>query len=338
VTREDRHADLFEDYEELFDPLHSDRKARRRRKPEPRHVPKRPSHDIITELAEPEGLELGFQTTYQPSQYEEGWLLSSLRAFYDQGLISDVQALIKGGKEANVYRCAAHPATGMTWLAAKVYRPRMFRNLRNDKMYRVGRDYLTESGQPVKKSDHRVMRALGKKTAFGVQVAHTSWLMHEYMALERLYAAGAAVPRPLAASGNAVLMSYHGDERMAAPTLIQVQIAQEEATALLEEVWRNVELMLGHAMIHGDLSAYNILYWEGRITLIDFPQVTNLLTNPKARSILQRDITRVCEYFRQHGAPCDAEALLEEMWSRHGGPELDAAASALMLDAGVAAP
>jgi serine/threonine-protein kinase RIO1 len=35
--------------------------------------------------------------------------------------------------------------------------------------------------------------------------------MHEYTALDRLYEAGAAVPRPVSSSANAVLMSYHGD-------------------------------------------------------------------------------------------------------------------------------
>ena len=32
--------------------------------------------------------------------------------------------------------------------------------------------------------------------------------MHEYTTLERLYQAGAAVPQPIAAAENAILMSY----------------------------------------------------------------------------------------------------------------------------------
>ena len=64
---------------------------------------------------------------------------------------------------------------------------------------------------------------------------------------------------------------------------------------------RNIEIMLVNGMIHGDLSAYNILYWEGEITLIDFPQVTDSRVNRQAYLILERDIKRVCEYFAAQG-------------------------------------
>jgi len=272
---------------------------------------------------ETSGLEGGFHTTYQPSRYEEGWLLSSLRAFYDQGLITDVLALVKGGKEASVYRCAAHPATGMAFLAAKVYRPRMFRNLRNDAMYRQGREILTPDGRPAGRQADRIRRAIRNKTAFGAQAQHTSWLMYEHMALESLHQVGAAVPRPVAASENAVLMSYHGDAQIAAPTLNTVSLERDEAERLFREVMRNVELMLQQGLIHGDLSAYNILYWVsadtgGEITIIDFPQVTDLHTNNKARFILERDIQRTCDYFAQQGVQCDPTATVDDLWARYG--------------------
>ncbi|MBA3531207.1 MAG: hypothetical protein H0T73_04715 [Ardenticatenales bacterium] len=275
----------------------------------------------VVERAESRELEEEFTTTYQPGRYEEGWLLSSLRPFYDQGLISDVLAQVKGGKEASVYRCAGHPTTGHEWLAAKVYRPRKFRNLRNDKMYRQGREILGSDGSPVKKNDDRVMRAIGKKTAFGMEVAHTSWLMHEYITLQQLHRAGAAVPEPLAVGENAILMSYLGDARRAAPTLHEVHLDLDEAEVLFAEVLRNIELMLTQGLIHGDLSAYNILYWEGKITLIDFPQVTRSQSNSDARFILERDLARVCDYFAGQGVACDADTLIEELWLRYIGPQ-----------------
>lgn len=319
-SNDDAYIDEFEIYEELFDPLRTDRKARRGRKPRARHVPKKSQVQVVAELAdEAAGLEGGFHTTYQLSRYEEEWLLSSLRGFYDRGLISDVLALVKGGKEASVYRCLADPASGMGMLAAKVYRPRKFRTLRNDSMYRQGRAILDAYGHDHDYArDQRVIRALGKKTAFGMQVEHTSWLMHEFTAMERLYQAGAAVPKPVAADENAILMSYHGDARVAAPTLNQVSLEPDEAGSLFQEVLRNVALMLQHDLIHGDLSAYNILYWEGEITLIDFPQVTNLYTNDRAYSILRRDIQRVCEYFARQGVDCDPADVMGELWYLYG--------------------
>jgi RIO kinase 1 len=302
VVSEDR----YEWYEAVYG--EAERTARRDR-------PKSRRDRMEAELADVTEQEGDFQMTYEPARHEAWWLPSSLAAFYQQNLITDVLARVKGGKEANVYRCAAHPATGYELLAAKVYRPRQFRNLRNDRMYREGRPILTAEGRPAKSTDHRLLRAVGKKTEFGVQVQHTSWLMYEYTTLERLYQAGASVPQPVGASDNAVLMDFRGDADRAAPTLSEVRIAPDEAPALFAEVLRNIELMLQHGLIHGDLSAYNILYWNGGITLIDFPQVTDCRTNRNARTILQRDIARVCDHFSRLGVPSDREQILEKLWA-----------------------
>jgi RIO kinase 1 len=318
MIHDDTYLDKYEVYEALFDPLWTGAQAGRVRARDPRRALRRAESQIVAELTDDMAdLELGFRTTYRPSRYEEGWLFSSLRAFYDEGLITDVVRLVKGGKEASVYCCQAHPATGHGLLAAKVYRPRMFRNLRNDKMYRQGREVLTADGRPAGKQAGTIARAIRNKTAYGRVAQHTSWLMHEYAALDRLHQAGAAVPRPISSSANAVLMSYHGDAHTAAPTLNTIRLELDEAERLLRQVLENIDLMLRLDTVHGDLSAYNILYWEGEMTIIDLPQVVNLRTNPKARTILQRDIQRTCQYFALQGVECDATAAMDELWSRH---------------------
>jgi RIO kinase 1 len=328
MNSDNQYFNPYESYEELFDPLQVDRQARRKRRPRVNHKAKKTQEELISNTADVIGVEAGLQITYRPSKHEEIWLLKSLRPFFDQELISDIEALVKGGKEASVYRCAAHPATGQKWLAAKVYRPRMFRNLRNDQMYRRGRPTLTANGVPAKATDTRLMRALGKKTAFGQQAAHTSWLMHEYTALDLLYKAGAAVPQSFASGENAILMTYIGDEFGSAPALNEIKLDEDEVQTLLQKVLNNITLMLSYGRIHGDLSAYNILYWQGDVTLIDFPQIANShvskathsvgsAVNPDAAFILQRDITRVCEYFSGQGANCDSEAIFAELWQRY---------------------
>jgi RIO kinase 1 len=324
ILENDFYTDEYEYYEELFDPLASGgRRARRARgrKAKPQHTPKKSQQQIVAELADAEGYEGGFNTTYQPSRHEAEWLLESLRSFYDRELISDVLALVKGGKEANVYCCAADPAIGVDLLAAKVYRPQQFRAIRNDALYRQGRDVLTATGRAVKKTDHRIMRAIGKKTRFGTQVMQTSWLMHEYKTMEQLYQAGGTVPRPIAVNENAILMDYCGEAGWGAPTLNEVELDPNEAAALYQEVLNNVELMLQHNLIHGDLSAYNILYWAGQITIIDFPQATNSLTNHDAYAILERDIARVCEYFAQQGVQSEPVAITDDLWHRYVMPD-----------------
>ena len=321
-TVSDHYSDEYEAFEEQFDPVRHDRRARRARKPRVVPKPKKAPADVVTEVADAVGLESGFETTYQPSKYEGGWLLQSLESLYNQQLITDVLALVKGGKEASVYCCAAHESTGESVLAAKVYRPRMFRQLRNDKMYRQGRDIIMADGLRLNESDDREMRAIAKGTAFGKRVQHTSWLMHEYTTLKQLHEAGAAVPRPWAIGDNVILMEYIGDENIAAPMLNTIRLEPEEVKPLFDEVMRNVDIMLQNHWIHGDLSAYNILYWEGKITLIDFPQVTDSRSNPDAHFILQRDIVRICEYFAEQGLQRHALPLVDELWYRYGSGDL----------------
>jgi serine/threonine-protein kinase RIO1 len=82
-------------------------------------------------------------------------------------------------------------------------------------------------------------------------------------------------------------------------------------------VLENIDHMLRLDLVHGDLSAYNILYWEGEMTIIDLPQVVSLRANPKARIILQRDIQRTCQYFALQGVACDPAAVMDEVWNRH---------------------
>ncbi|PJF28632.1 MAG: hypothetical protein CUN52_12475 [Phototrophicales bacterium] len=311
--------DKYQQYEDQFDPLHNDRQARRKRKPKAKHIAKKATQQVLEEIADLEGLEGGFKTTYVPGLFEQGWLLQALQPFYEQKLITDVLGRVKGGKEANVYRCMAHPSTGETLIAAKVYRPRMFRNLRNDAMYREGRDILTGNGKALNKKDDRTMRAIGKKTAYGQQVSHTSWLMHEYKTLNTLFQIGASVPQPFAAGENALLMAYFGDETIGAPTLHEIDLPRQHAKRVFAAVMSNIELMLQHDMIHGDLSAYNLLYWDDEVILIDFPQVTITDVNSNARTILERDITRLCDYFVPRGVSCDPSDLTHALWQKYVG-------------------
>lgn len=310
-------SNKYDDYELMYDPDVAEAERTSYDAKYARPKPKKKSdHSVVEELSnEADTRDTVFKTTYQPARFEAVWLRDSLNPFYEVDLVTDVLAIVKGGKEANVYRCLGGPSAPEL-VAAKVYRPRQFRNLSNDALYREGREVLAGDGRVVKKNAHRVMRALGKKTSFGVQVAHTSWLMYEFNTLKSLYAAGAAVPEPLSVAENAILMGYIGDHNLAAPTLHEVRLEYAAARRLLDTVIHNIETMLAANWIHGDLSAYNILYWEGEITIIDFPQVTNAVSNSNARFILTRDVQRVCDYFTLQGLTINAKGLADSLWHR----------------------
>jgi RIO kinase 1 len=284
----------------------------------PKDKPKKNRQQKVAEVAESlRSAEDQLTITYKPARYEAVWLYDSLRPFYTQEAVDDVLALVKGGKEANVYLCHGVTPAYPELLAVKVYRPRQFRNLRNDVTYREGRELVNSLGITIKNRNNREMRAINNNTSFGAELKHVSWLMHEFITLQRLHRLGAAVPRPISTSENAILMEYIGDRHRPAPALSSISLDQHEASRHFAEVLRNIELMLAHRMIHGDLSAYNILYWQGNVTLIDFPQVTMSESNHNAYRIFERDVRRVCDYFAGQGVAADSDAITRGLWEKH---------------------
>jgi len=254
--------------------------------------------------------------SFTSSHNEQRMLQDALGDLYRDNVITDVLAKVKGGKEATVYCCQAHPATGVELIAAKIYRPRAFRTMRNDAVYREGRLILDDQGKGVLR-DARLKRAVARKTDFGKEVMTFSWIEHEYDMMETLYAAGADVPRPIAHVGNAILMTYFGEVNQPAPTLNGVRLdSQAEAQAMFERLIWHVELMLANNRIHGDLSPYNVLYWQGQATVIDFPQAVVALNNRNAFALLRRDIQRLVQYFARYGVRADANDLAGDLWER----------------------
>ncbi|HSB02129.1 MAG TPA: RIO1 family regulatory kinase/ATPase [Anaerolineales bacterium] len=257
-----------------------------------------------------------FKFTYKAARFEEAWLLDSLVNFAEYQWISDVLRKIKGGKEASVYLCRSGPAIEVPLVAVKVYRPRSLRNLKNDGQYRTGRVDLDGSGNVI--VEDGALHAMEKRTAYGEELRHQSWIAYEFQTLEMLHAAGADVPKPYALEKNAILMDYIGDFDSAAPPLSSVSLDPDEVGPLFERVIHNVDLLLSNQRIHGDLSAYNILYWDGDIALIDFPQVVPPEANPAAWTIFLRDLTRICQYFASQGLRRDARKLAMDLWISHG--------------------
>ena len=290
-----------------------------------RHRKKANKANKDQELYELEEKENQFNFSYGASKHEKAWIIDALSDFYRQNWIDDILMLIKGGgKEASVYQCLANPSAPYKYIAAKVYRPRKFRQLRNDSLYREGRTHLDDEGHEIR--DNRALHAIQKRTNFGKRLLHTSWIEHEYQTMDILHKAGADVPEPFASGNNAILMSYIGWDDVPAPTLNSVKLSLKEAHNLLEKAIRNVEIMLSNHCVHGDLSAFNILYQDGEIFLIDFPQAIDPHVNRNAYAIFKRDITRLCEYFQSQGLDCEPNSLANQLWERHGyeiQPDID---------------
>ena len=226
--------------------------------------------------------------------------------FLAEGLITDVVRIVKTGKEASVHLCLANRSTtGEDLLALKVYHPLDRRDFRDESIYRDG-EWIEE---------RRIRAALEKKTRFGREVQGGLWVSREWETLRALSASGAPVPRPVASTGDAILMSFVGDQERAAPQLRSIRPDPDEAQDLFEQVLRAVERMLYGNVIHGDLSAYNVLVWEGRTTIIDLPQAVDPRKNRHAPALLERDVQRICDHFGRFGVRSSPEALAADLWT-----------------------
>lgn len=235
-----------------------------------------------------------------------------IRSFLHDGLITAVVREVKSGKEGTVYCCQAAPATGYELLAAKVYRPRHQRSFHNDAVYQEGRF----TGK------RRESLAIETRSTKGRVMQATMWVNHEYETLRVLGGAGADVPRVLSSTESSILLEYFGDDETAAPMLTHVTLPEKDVRPLFERLIANIELFLRYDVIHGDLSPYNILYFRGRATIIDFPQAVDARVNASAFELLTRDITNVCHYFAGYGVKSDPTRMAEYLWKRYLRAEL----------------
>jgi RIO kinase 1 len=224
--------------------------------------------------------------------------------FYGDGYVTKMVRPVSSGKEASVVLCRATESVGGGLLAMKVYRPRDHRSFRNDQVYKAGRVILNGHDR----------RAVAKKSRHGRGFEESWWTGREWEVLTELHGAGADVPKPVAQAGGAILMEYIGDDGSAAPQLRQARLSPSEARRVLDRLIWNVELALRHNLIHADLSPYNILWWEGRATIIDLPQAVDPRSNPNASELLARDVENVCRHFGRYGVHSDAKAIARGLW------------------------
>ena len=233
-----------------------------------------------------------------------------LASFYADELIVGAATVVKSGKEASVFCCQAHPSMGYDLLAAKHYRPREQRSFKRDDVYQQGR--ITRN--------MRTDKAIAQKTTKGLKMMFGMWIGSEYETLKRLHAEGADVPNPIAMNESCILMEYFGERGAVAPQLYNVTLSSTEVGPLFERFLKNLEIMLKVDRVHGDLSPYNILYWQGGLQIIDFPQAVDPIDNPDAFTLFARDLANVYEYFRDYGVKCDPYRLATQLWIEDGRP------------------
>jgi len=270
-----------------------------------RSLPAADAFDAVDGL--PEGDR--WSTWDQPTASERGprpypgWLVTELAA-------TDTElGILKTGKEADVFLLRRGvPGTDRSCLlAAKRYRSAEHKMFHRDSAYLEGRR--------ARKS--RVSRAMANRSAVGREMIALQWANAEFAALVQLYRAGVPVPYPVQVLGTEVLLEFIGDpDGTGAPRLAETRPRGRELAGLWTQLVQALAELARHGLAHGDLSAYNVLVYDGRLVLIDLPQVIDVIANPRGAEFLDRDAANVARWFTARGldgarpAPEDLPALL----------------------------
>ena len=221
------------------------------------------------------------------------WVVTS------QGAIDTELGVLKTGKEADVHlveRADPHDPDGGVVMAAKRYRSSEHRTFHRAAAYTEGRS--------MKRS--RDERALKRKSTFGRLVAASEWAVSEWGALVRFWELGLPVPYPVQIDDTELLMEWITvvDEEgslQTAPRLAQTRPAPDLLAAYFAQLTDVLTTMVQNGVVHGDLSAYNILAAGERLVIIDLPQIVDLVGNLNGLDFLQRDCANVCAWFRSRG-------------------------------------
>lgn len=136
-----------------------------------------------------------------------------------------------------------------------------------------------------------------------------AWARREFKNLQKAREAGIRVPAPIECLNNVLVLEYIGNEQPA-PRLKDSPPAN--ANAFFEEVVESIRKLYKAGLVHGDLSAFNILNWNEKPVFIDMSQATTT-QDPNALEYLARDIKNICAFFKKLGIKTDEQQILNKI-------------------------
>ena len=232
---------------------------------------------------------------------------------------TDVElGVLKTGKEAQIDVVERTGADGRSCLLArKLYVPRKVAakgmleamgvqrasTFTNDVQYREGRQF--------RKSRDR--RAVERMSTYGKRLLQDRWTNHEHDVMARLWNADVNVPFPVSYADDIFYLEYIGDDTTAAPQLAGARLGRTGLEDAWEQLVDGLRAMTAEGIAHADLSAFNLLWWKGRLLFIDFPQAVDIAENPSGLDFLHRDVVNVCTWFGRRGVEHDPEVVFADL-------------------------
>ncbi|KAF6161466.1 hypothetical protein GIB67_009345 [Kingdonia uniflora] len=198
----------------------------------------------------------------------------------NRGVFHDINGCISTGKEANVYHATNNDGSE---LAIKVYKTSIL--VFKDRDRYVQGDFRFRHGY-CKHNPRKMVK---------------TWAEKEMRNLQRLKAAGIRCPTTIRLQHHVLVMEFIGKSGWAAPRLKDAALSQDKLREGYMEIIITMRTFYQKCkLVHGDLSEYNILYYEGHLHIIDVSQSVDL-DHPHALDFLREDCVHVSDFFRKHG-------------------------------------
>lgn len=195
-------------------------------------------------------------------------------------IFDDINGCISTGKEANVYH--ATKLDGEEF-AVKIYKTSIL--VFKDRDRYVQGDYRFRHGY-CKHNPRKMVK---------------TWAEKEMRNLMRLKKEGIRCPKTIQLRSHVLVMEFIGKEGWAAPRLKDAALSEDKLREMYVEVIMAMRTLYQKCkLVHGDLSEYNILYFEGHLHIIDVSQSVDL-DHPHALDFLREDCLHVSDFFRRHG-------------------------------------
>ncbi len=137
------------------------------------------------------------------------------------------------------------------------------------------------------------------------------WTRYEFAFQSRAFSMGIKTPEPYRVYENLIVMQFIGGDCVSAPQAIRD--TDFDINAWYDEIIGSIVTMGKKGLIHGDLSPYNILNYQGKPYIIDFSQAVKLTSLTKG--YLLRDIRNINAWFEKLGKSTitDEKDLLGEI-------------------------
>jgi len=108
-------------------------------------------------------------------------------------------------------------------------------------------------------------------------------------------------------------MEFIGDLSQAAPRLVHAGLDRSGLSSARDQLVESLRALARAGIVHADLSVYNLLWWQGRLVVIDFPQAVEVTTNLEAPALLHRDLVNVATSLGRRGVALDVEAVFAQL-------------------------